>query len=95
VLSPEEQMLNRYFEASRLYDTTVVARIAAEPFNPRRDGIVEQFEVQQIERQGDAQRVIVAAAVRQPDGRVAPRTLHVTMARRDGRLFITQVEPAP
>ena len=38
VLSPEEQLLTRFFEASRLHDTTAVARLSAGPFNPRISG---------------------------------------------------------
>src|SRR5687767_12219040 len=45
VLSPEEQLLTDFFEASRLHDTTVVAKMSDVIFNPRVDGVVDRFEV--------------------------------------------------
>jgi hypothetical protein len=96
VLSPEEQLLGDFFEASRLHDTTMVAKIATVTFNPRTDGIVQEFAVRDVaEEAGDQVRnVTVVADVRMPDGRMARRTLRVTMARRQGRLFITGLSGA-
>ena len=75
VLSPEEQLLTDFFEASRLFDTSVMARLSAAPLNPRTDGIIDSFE---IERRGplersDSERVTVAARVRTFDGQVSSR----------------------
>jgi hypothetical protein len=91
VLSPEEQLLTDFFEASRAYDTAVMARLSAAPLNPRTDGIVDSFEISGVDRSGDQrERVTVAANVRAFDGRVRPRQLVFTLARRDGRWFIQE-----
>ena len=95
VLSPEEQLLTDFFEASRLYDTTVMARLSAMPFNPRTDGIVDSFAVERLDRVGERSRVTVAAQLRSFDGRIAPRQLVFTLTRRDGRWFIQEWRGAP
>ena len=89
VLSPEEQLLTRYFEASRLHDTTVVATMSAVIFNPRVEGVVQDFEITRVDRQGDVERVLIDAQVRSPAGRLGTRRLEATLQRRDGRWFIT------
>lgn len=88
VLSQEEQLLTRFFDASRLHDTARVATIATVTFNPRTDGIVQEFEIQDVVDEGDAKRVTVRAEVRSWGGRVAPRTLTITMRRDGGRWMI-------
>ncbi len=95
MLSPEEQLLTRFFEASRLYDTTVVARLSSVTFNPRVDGVVDDFAVEKVDGAGGAERVTVRAQVRGPDGRVTPRRLLFTLQRQDGRWFITALEGGP
>ena len=93
VLSPEEQLLADFFEASRLYDTTVIARMSDVAFNPREDGVVQDFDVEQVEQAADGQseRVTVRAEVRGPDGALSSRTLVVTLRRQDGRWFIASL----
>jgi len=95
VLSPEEQLLADFFEASRLYDTTLVAGFADVTFNPRLDGVVQDFDVDTVERGSDGQssRVTIAAQVRGPDGRVSPRRLEFTLRRQDGRWVISGFRP--
>ena len=89
VLSPEEQLLTDFFEASRVYDTAVMARLSAVPLNPRTDGIVDAFEIRGVDRSGNQmERVTVSANVRAFDGRVRSRQFVFTVARRDGRWFI-------
>ena len=91
VLSPEEQLLTDFFEASRLYDTSVMARLSAMPFNPRNDGIVDSFEIERIERADDGgERVTLGARVRSFDGQIASRQFVFTLTRRDGRWFIRE-----
>jgi hypothetical protein len=89
VLSPEEQLLRRFFEASRLHDTTAVAALSRVTFNPRTEGIVQDFEVQDVLEDGDIKRVALVADVRDWDGRVTARMLTVTMRREGGRWTIT------
>ena len=89
VLSPEEQLLTEFFEASKVYDTTVMARMSAKPLNPRTDGIIETFEIEQIERlDGGRERVTVAARVRGFNGQRVSRQLVMTLTSRGGRWHI-------
>ena len=91
VLPPEEQLLKRFFEASRLHDTTVVSALSNVTFNPVEDGVVGAFEIRDVMDAGAMRRLAVDATVRQPDGTVVERTLQVTMQRRDGRWVITSL----
>ena len=89
VLSPEEQLLTAFFEASRAYDTSVASKYAAVIFNPRTDGIVESFDVEKVDRGQDAsEQVTIAAQVRTFDGRRSLQRYVVTLTQRDGRPFI-------
>jgi hypothetical protein len=91
VLSQEEQLLNDFFEAARLHDTTAVANISAVTFNPRTDGVVDAFEVQNVTETGDTRRVTVQATVRQLEGPTTEKTLVFSLARRGDRWFITGI----
>ena len=96
VLSPEEQLLTDYFEASRLHDTSAIARLSARPFNPRTDGIVDAFAIERVDRaEGAREQVTVTARVRQFDGRVDSRRLVFMLTRRDGRWFVQDWRVAP
>ena len=89
VLSPEEQLLTDYFEAARLNDTTVMARLSALPFNPRSQGIVDSFHIERVEDAGPAEHVaVVTARVRSFEGVVTSRQFVFTLTRQDGRWFI-------
>jgi len=91
VLSSEEQLLTDFFEASRVFDTSVMARLSAAPLNPRADGIIDSFEIELVDRANDQrERVTVAARVRTFDGQVNSRRLVFTLTRRDGRWFIQE-----
>src|SRR5687767_1985138 len=91
VLSPEEQLLTDFFEASRVYDVSVMSRLAAVPFNPKTDGIVDSFEIERVDRAGDGtERVMVDAKVRSFGGQVSSRQLFFTLTRRDGHWFIQE-----
>ena len=91
VLSPEEQLLDRFFEAARVYDTAVMARLSAVPMNPRIDGIVDTFTIRGVDRaQDQTERVTVAANIRGFDGKSRPRDLIFTVTHRDGRWFIQE-----
>ena len=90
VLSPEQQLLTDFFEASRLYDTSVMARLSAVPLNPRTEGIVDSFDIQRVDRTDESREVTVTARVRSFDGQVRPRTFVFTLTRQEGRWFILQ-----
>ena len=96
VLSPEEQLLTDFFEASRVYDTAVLARLSAVPLNPRTDGIVDAFDISGVDRSDNQmERVTVSANVRAFDGRVRSRRFVFTVTHRDGRWFIQDWRGAP
>ena len=89
VLSPEAQLLTDFFEASRLYDTAVMARLSARPMNPRTEGIVDAFDIQRVDKDDDgSSRVTVNARVRRFDGQVGSRQLVFSLVRQGGRWFI-------
>jgi hypothetical protein len=93
----DEQVLIRFFEHSRAYDTTRLAPLATVVFNPRTDGVVDRFEV--IERGRDrsleggavARDLTQRARVRSPGGREEERALQVTLERRGGSWVVTRV----
>jgi len=91
VLSPEEQLLADFFSAARLHDTSMLGNIASVDFNPRSDGIVQDFEILRSESSSEGggtetSRVRVDAHVRMMDGRIEARTLLITIQReREGR----------
>jgi hypothetical protein len=58
-VSPEEQLLTRFFEASRTLDRTILSRLATVTFNPRVDGSVQTFSI--AERRGDERAPLVDA----------------------------------
>src|SRR5687767_15955311 len=83
--SPERQLLLDFFQACRVYDTTVLARLTTVPCNPRTDGFVQAFDVISVDRDTDARKVTIRAQVRSFEGPVSEQTVAVAMARRDGR----------
>ena len=95
VLSPEEQLLSDFFEAARVYDTTVMARLSAAPLNPRTDGIIDSFTVEGVDHTDAAsERVTITARVRRFDGEASSRQFVFTLTRLDGRWFIKDWRPA-
>ena len=95
VLSPEEQLLTDFFEASRLYDTTVVAKMSDVTFNPRTDGVVDHFEITRIEDADDGQsrQVTIQAQVRGAGAgaQTASKMMVLTLRRQNGRWFIASL----
>ena len=61
--SPERQLLLDFFQACRVYDTTVLARLATVSCNPKTDGVVQEFEVVSVDRAPDARNVTIRARV--------------------------------
>ena len=96
VLSPEEQLLNDFFEAARLNDTTMMARLSGMPLNPRTDGIVDAFEIERIEDAGDGtERVTLLASMRTFDGQVSSRRLEFVLGKTDDRWLIKRWNRRP
>ena len=88
--------MTAFFEAARLYDTSVMARLSAVPLNPRTDGIVDAFDVERVDQADDGtERVTVNARVRRFDGQVSSRRLVFSLILQDGRWFIHDWAAAP
>ena len=58
-VSPEEQVLTRFFEASRTLDHSILSRLATVTFSPRVDGSVQTFSI--VERHADQKGPLVDA----------------------------------
>jgi hypothetical protein len=69
--TPEEQVLTRFFEASRALDSTALSRLATVTFNPRTDGSIQQFSVAE---RGSEQR----APITDQEREAASRSLAAT-----------------
>ena len=93
---PEEPLLERFFEASRLRDRTALQSISTVIFEPRDDGIVTRFDITNVtqEERGEGtatKNVTLKAPVKLPDGRILQKTLTVTMEKRSGNWLVTGV----
>ena len=97
--SPERQLLLDFFHACRIYDTTVLARLATAACNPRTDGVVQDFEIVNVEHVGGgsevARVVTLDARVRPLGGSPAPQRLAVRLQQVDGRWMVAAITPLP
>ena len=99
--SPERQLLLNFFQACRVYDTTVLARMATASCNPQTDGVVQDFDIVSVEYRRapaaarPARDVTIRARVRPLGGPVAERTIAVTLEQIDRRWMVTSVTPLP
>jgi hypothetical protein len=93
--SPERQLLLDFFQACRVYDTTVLARLATIPCNPRTDGVVQGFDLVQVDRAPDTAKVTIRARVRSFEGQTSEQTLTVSIERHQGRWMVTRLTPPP
>jgi hypothetical protein len=99
--SAEQPVLEEFFGASRLRDTTALQAIATVVFEPAQQGIVRSFRILSVaperpNRDTSSKDVTIDAAVVLPDGRAVQKNLVVTMERatgdeRAGRWRITGV----
>lgn len=96
VLSLEEQLLFRFFEASRLYDRVALERVAASgvALNPVTDGVVHDFSVGSVSELGGRRIVRLTAEVRSPSG-VELQAMEVEIARSGERWLITSLRRLP
>lgn len=96
--SPEQQLLSRFFAASRVRDRTVLAGMASVVFEPASDGIVQEFQITNIgeEASTSESRVIklvtIDAQVRSLDGQITPKTLIVTLEKADRRWVVVAIQ---
>jgi hypothetical protein len=94
--SPERQLLLDFFHACRLYDLTVLERLSTVPCNPKLDGVVQGFEIGEVERpSATSRKVSIQAAVRTFDGASFDRVMTITLAEQDGRWMVTGITPPP
>lgn len=97
--SPERQLLLEFFQACRIYDTTVLARLATATCNPQTDGVVQDFDIVSVENvgagSGTARVVTLDARVRPLGGAPAPQRLTVRLQQVDGRWMVAAVTPLP
>ena len=99
VRSLEEQILDDFFAAARLHDTSALSRVATVDFNPRTMGVVHEYEIAAVEVSaagtgGETRHVVLAAQLRRPEGEVVPTTLAATLERRDGTWLLTAIRIA-
>ncbi len=101
----EQPILNRFFAASRLRDTTALQEFSTVVFEPRSQGIITKFEITAVgpeRHNGDlvTKEVTIAAPVKLPSGQTSQETLVITMQRAilkgdkeiTGRWIITGVK---
>lgn len=86
---PEQPLLARFFEASRLRDKTQLEKFSTVIFEPRQDGIVRRFSVASVgpERAaaGRVTKDVVVGATVDLGGKVIEEPLVVTLERHDER----------
>jgi hypothetical protein len=96
----ERAILDQFFSASRLRDTTALAAFSTVIFEPLEDGIVTTFEIQSVAegttgesssggRPAATKTVTLTAPLGLPDGTVVEKTLTVTLQQRDDRWIVT------
>ena len=98
--SPDRQLLLDFFQACRLYDTTVLARLATTSCNPATDGIVQAFDIVGAEEAGTAtgaraRNVTLDAGVRPPGGSPMRQRMIVKLEEVEGRWMVTAVTRLP
>ena len=93
---PEQTLLERFFGASRLRDTTALQAVSTVTFEPLQQGIVRAFHItgvtpEQVEGQTVRKDVTIDAPVILPDGQTVQKTLVVTLqhARGDNAWMVT------
>jgi len=85
----EEPILDQFFGASRLRDTTALQQISTVTFEPLQQGIVRSFHVaavtpERADGRQIAKDVNIDATVALPDGRTVRKALVVTLQRTSG-----------
>ena len=79
---PERSILDQFFSASRLRDTTVLQTLATVSFEPLQQGIIVEFEIVDVKVESETRKeVTIVAPVRLPDGTEASKRLAITLER--------------
>ena len=82
----EQAVLNRFFAASRLRDTTALQKFSTVLFEPLSQGIITSFDITASgpeQHNGDlvTKELTISAPVKLPSGQTSQRTFVVTMQR--------------
>jgi hypothetical protein len=97
--SPERQLLIDFFQACRVYDTTVLARLSTTSCDPRGDGVVQDFDIVSVADVGTAaqpaREVLIDARVRQLGGAPVPEMMMVRLRELDGRWMVAGFRRLP
>jgi hypothetical protein len=96
VLSLEEQLVQRFFEASRLHDRAALEKVAVSgvTFNPISAGVVEEFGVTNVVHEGARRTISLDARIRTASGTRAQK-LTVVIEQFAERWLVTEVMPLP
>jgi len=93
--SPERQLLLDFFQACRVYDTTVLARLGTAPCNPQADGVVQDFELIDVDDASDGAKIVtIDAHVRPLGSSPAPQRLRVRLEQVDRRWIVANIAAA-
>jgi hypothetical protein len=94
--SPERQLLLDFFQACRVYDTTVLARLGTAPCNPQADGVVQGFDMIDVDDASDGAKIVtIDAHVRPLGGSPTPRRMTVSLEQVEGRWMVASFTPLP
>ena len=98
--SSERQLLLDFFQACRVYDTTVMARMATAPCDPKRFGVVEDFQIENVRHDRTTagypqEEVALRARIRSFDGDIRERPVVATLEQVDDRWIITALTQPP
>jgi hypothetical protein len=98
--SPDRQLLLDFFQACRVYDTTVLARLATASCNPAADGVVQEFDILRVgaggaASGGRAREITIDARLRPLGGAPVRQQLTVTLEEVEGRWMVAAVTRLP
>jgi hypothetical protein len=92
---PERQLLIDFFQACRLNDTTVLARMATTACSPATFGVVDGFELVRVSNDGSRKSVRIDARLHSLAGTRREGTIDVELEDIDGRWIVTKLTPPP
>lgn len=94
--SPERQFLLDFFHACRVYDTTVLARMATTSCNPAALGVVDAFEVIGVVNSAVGRKeVTIDATLHSLAGARVQKRFLVVLEDTNGRWMVTSLTPPP
>jgi hypothetical protein len=98
--SSERQLLLDFFQACRVYDTTVMARMATATCDPKQFGVVEEFEIENVRHDRSSagypqEEVALRARIRSLDGDIREHPVVATLEQVDDRWIVTALMQPP